>query len=185
MLVPSAVGTSRSPASMAALLYSTLLSPWSPSKTFSIPWNFSRGPGNFKVLEISRPLENSRILDICSPPVKFQGGPYLPLDGLWIMAPDNMINSALNYWAGNGTIYHLPLHHIDIAAPHHLHHTLRWQTPLCWPCYCCEDAVWHLESFRWVGLEFSKQEREFLSWTPSTWIFISGLDADKVIPPEN
>ena len=98
------------------------------------------------------------------------------------MAPGNTMHSALNYSAANWTINHLNLNHIATAAPHHLHHTLCWQRPLCWPHYCFEDAVWQLESFRWVGIEFSKPEREFLSWTPSTWIFLSGLDASKVTP---
>ena len=62
---------------------------------------------------------------------------------------------SLNYWAVNGTFNHLPLHHFAIAAPHHLQHNPLWQGPLCWPRYCCEDAVWHLESFQWIGFEFS------------------------------
>ena len=98
------------------------------------------------------------------------------------MAPSsNTIHSALNYWA---TIYHLPLHHFAIAAPHHLHHTLRWQRPLCWPRYWCEDAVWQLKSFRWVGFEFSRQGG--ISLLDAFNIdFLSGLDANKVTPQQN
>ena len=71
-----------------------------------------------------------------------------------------------------------------LAAPHHLHHTLRWQRPLCWPRYWCEDAVWQLKSFRWVGFEFSRQGG--ISLLDAFNIdFLSGLDANKVTPQQN
>ena len=35
-----------------------------------------------------------------------------------IMAPGNTMHSALNYWAADGTINHLPLHHFTLYCYH-------------------------------------------------------------------
>ena len=54
------------------------------SWTFSSPWNFPGGLEIFRSWKFPAPLENSRILDISRPPGKFQGGPYLRSDTLWM-----------------------------------------------------------------------------------------------------
>ena len=111
------------------------------------------------------PLENSRILIFPGPLENSWGVLISPQTGsvLWLPAATRFTQR----WAEQ--VMELLTPHCNCCTSYS---SLR--KPVCRQRYSCEGAVWQLESFRWVGFEFFKQEREFLSWTASKWISFQG-----------